>query len=475
MSRIRPRFAMAAAALFAAIVFVIDLHSPKGIEEWVLYLPAILTPVLLKNRRATLLFGAACSALVVLGALVSPTGANPPWWDWLNRGMGLMALGLMTAMGVALVQRSVQLSDAVSALREESARHQRTSRDFAESEERLRLAVEGAGMGAFDANLVSGKSVWSAAHREMLGYGRDTRIEADVGLWQSHICAEDLGRVLQAREQALRDHSLFAVECRIRRADDGKVAWMAIFGRFHYSPSGEAVRFVGVSFDVTRRKELEREVLEIAAREQRQIGQELHDGAGQALTGLGLMAQTLAELLMDRERERRIAMRIVAELDQLHQQLRTLSRGLLPVAVEAKGLSAALEELAASATQRSGVPVVFECPEWVELPEHAVALQLFRISQEAVTNALRHGQPRSIHLSIHSQPSGLRLRIKDDGVGIRRQPSPADGLGIRIMEHRAGLIGGALRIEPAEGGGTVVTCTLARRPEDGDEERGSRA
>src|SRR5262249_40855238 len=158
---------------------------------------------------------------------------------------------------------------------------------------------------------------------------------------------------------------------------------------------GNATRFLGVAFDITRRKELEREavqreVLAMAAREQRQIGQELHDGVGQALTGLGLMAQSLAQRLADSGADgapgQRVALRLVAGIDSVHQQVRELSRGLIPVHVESRGLSAALDDLAASTTEASGIPVTAECPEWVELPDHATATHLFRIAQEAVSN-----------------------------------------------------------------------------------------
>jgi signal transduction histidine kinase len=210
------------------------------------------------------------------------------------------------------------------------------------------------------------------------------------------------------------------------------------------------------------REALQREVLAIAGREQRQIGQELHDGVGQDLTGLGLMAQSLAQRLPEPAAEKRIALRLIAGLDSVHQQVRELSRGLIPVHVESRGLSAALDDLAARTTEASGISVTAECPEWVEPPDHATATQLFRIAQEAVSNAVRHGRPRHIRLTLLNEPNGLRLRIRDDGIGIQGGPRQSNGLGLRIMQYRAGQIGGALQIGPSPGGGTVVSCTLPR-------------
>ena len=222
-----------------------------------------------------------------------------------------------------------------------------------------------------------------------------------------------------------------------------------------------------------RRKELEREILEITDREQQHIGHELHDGVGQELTGLGLMAQTLSQRLPETSAERRVASRLVTGLNHLHGQLRALARGLLPVEVESKGLWAALDDLAARTTEQSGISVQFECPEWVEMPDHATSVELFRITQEAISNALRHGRPSTIRLSILSQPDGLRLRIMDDGVGISDPPNQGKGLGIRIMQYRAESIRGELRIKPAEEGGTVVTVTLPGRKINGQGQHGS--
>ena len=117
--------------------------------------------------------------------------------------------------------------------------------------------------------------------------------------------------------------------------------------------------------------------------------------------------------------------------------------------MEAIGLWAALDELAATTSEQSGVCVTFDCPEWVLMPDHANALPQFRIAQKAASNALRHGRPRNIELSIHSDAKNWQLRIRDDGMGIQAQPKENKGLGIRIMNYRAGLIGGVLRVDPA--------------------------
>jgi PAS domain S-box-containing protein len=452
-------------ALYAGVVFILDVITPVGIDVWVLNAPVIVVPMLVRSRRMVVFFSLVCSTMLVVGAFMSPAGPMPLLWDALNRGMGLATLWLIAVMAIIIINRSNRLDSTLRALER--------------SEERLRLAMDGAGMGTFDLNLETGKVAWSTTHLRLLGYEAMSGREITLDLWRSGIHPDDLARVLEARERSLEHRLPYSIEYRINRADNGEGAWLAVFGRFYYAESGEAVRFLGVAFDITRRKELEqealqREVLAMTAREQRQIGQELHDGVGQELTGLGLMAQSLSQRLPETRTEKRIALRLLEGLDSLHQKVRDLSRGLIPVHVESRGLSAALNDLAVRTTEASGISVTAECPDWVELPDHATGTELFYIAQEAVRNALRHGRPRTIRLTLLTEPDGLRLRIKDDGIGLPDGVEQSDGLGLRIMQHRAGLVGGVLQIGPSQGGGTVVTCLLPRTKDNGKKESGNR-
>jgi PAS domain S-box-containing protein len=452
-------------AVYSLAVFILDLTTPIGIEEWVLNLPVVIVPVFYRDLRLLVVLTLASSVMVALGSFLSPPGNNPPSWEILNRTMGLAAIWLIALLAGGVIQRSNQLNDALRRLRGEIAERDRISRALEQSEERLRLAMDGAGMGTWDVNLQTGRVIWSPTYLRMLGYEVVSERETTLELWRSRIHPDDLTRVLQAWEHALQHRSTYAIEYRINRADNGQIVWLAAFGRYYGNEVAEAARFLGVTFDVTRRKELEREavereVLAIATREQRQIGQELHDGVGQELTGLALMAQSLAHRLPQVAAEKSIAQRLLDGLDSVHRQVRELSRGLIPVHVESRGLSAALEDLAARATEASGISVTAECPEWVELPDHETATQLFRIAQEAVSNAVRHARPRHIRVTLLTEPNGLRLRIWDDGIGIRGPVEQSDGLGLRIMQYRAGQIGGVLQVGRSQGGGTVVSCTL---------------
>ena len=391
-----------------------------------------------------------------------------------------MAIWLSAYRGIMLCNRSIQLAKALADLRQETETRRQAEQVLSEHEERLRLAMQGAGMGTWDVNFRTGKGVWSETHFRMLGYESGPSGEASHEMWLCRVHPDDRGHVLEAQEKARRERSLYSAEYRICRPESQHLMWLAVFGRFLYDAQNEAVRFLGVSFDITRRKELEyevlrSEVLRSTAREQQQIGQELHDGVGQELTGLGLMAQALVQRLPEAAQEKRIATRLVAGLDQVHRKVRELARGLIPVHVETRGLSAALDDLATRTSEQSGISVTSECPGWVELPDHQTATEMFRIAQEAVTNALRHGRPRQIRMTLLSEPDGLRLRIKDDGIGIQGRPKECVGLGLRIMEYRAGLISGELQIGSSERGGTIVTLTLPWSESNGTKKPGTQA
>jgi PAS domain S-box-containing protein len=464
---------LAAAGLFATIVFVVDLVTPPQVDVWVFYLPVILAPVLFNNVRQILIAAIVCSALAVVGFFVSPLGLSE-WTDILNRGMDLLALWMTAFAAMTIARRSVQLAAAMEGLRRETLEHDLAKQALAQSEGRLRLAIEGAHMGTWDMNLRTGKGIWSETQFRMFGYAPTPKGEVTIDMWENCIHPEDRSYVLKNRDLAKQEQSLLRDEYRIIRADTGQIAWMAAFGRFLTDESGEGVRNVGVSFDITHRKKLEREVLEIAEREQWRIGQELHDSVGQELTGLGLMADALHQKLDGKAPHDQIAARLSEGIDRVHQQIRTLSRGLVPVLVEAKGLWAALDDLATTTSKQTGISITFDSPQRCEVANHNRAMELFRIAQEAVSNALRHGKPDHVRLSLLSGEHNLRLCIQDDGVGMPTRPAESTGMGLRIMEYRAQQIGGTLQIAPAQGGGTVVTCLIGGNNGNGNSKLGSK-
>jgi two-component system, LuxR family, sensor kinase FixL len=220
--------------------------------------------------------------------------------------------------------------------------------------------------------------------------------------------------------------------------------------------------FTGIIRDISRRKELEREVTEIAAAEQRRIGQELHDGISQELTGLSMLATALKERLnRAAPATGTLANRVIDGLAKVHKHVRDVSHGLIPVDVDAEGLRAALEDLADRVSQQTNIICAFHCPRTVLVKDSLTATHLYHIVQEAVNNALRHGRARRIDIHLQARPEALILSVCDDGVGFSADANRPNGVGLRLMRYRASLIGGVLRIQPGKEQGTLVTCTLS--------------
>lgn len=244
------------------------------------------------------------------------------------------------------------------------------------------------------------------------------------------------------------------------RAPAGPKAYEA---RVVASGSDEVVVIVR---DITERKRLEKEILDISDRERQRIGQDLHDGLGQHLAGIEFISQALAQQLAAKRRpEAASAAEIARLVREAMRQSRQLARGLAPVVLESEGLMAALEELATNTAKVFGLRTRFECPAPVLIDDHHVATHLFRIAQEAVSNAVKHARAKQLLLALRHTANQVVLTIADDGVGLSDPLPGLKGLGLRIMQYRAGLIGASLLVLRQPSGGTTVTCSLPRPPE----------
>lgn len=227
------------------------------------------------------------------------------------------------------------------------------------------------------------------------------------------------------------------------------------------SDVGSLGLFTGILRDVTQRMELEREVLEATAAEQRRIGQELHDHVGQELTGLELLVDTLVESARtSRGNPEELGAKIASGLRKTHREVRALARGLIPVEIHPSGLRQALEQLVARIGEQGAIKCHFRTSGTVQVSDAAIATHMFRIAQEAVANSIRHGNATSIDVRLRAEGGVLNLEIEDDGVGIEDSPVRGAGLGLRLMEYRASLISGVLHVEPGETKGTKVSCRV---------------
>jgi signal transduction histidine kinase len=218
--------------------------------------------------------------------------------------------------------------------------------------------------------------------------------------------------------------------------------------------------------EMAERQRLESEILQVSEREQRRVGHDLHDSLCQHLTATAMAGQVLGNRLASKSLpEAADASKVVSLVEEGIDLARNLARGLYPVEMDAEGLMAAFQELADTISNGTRIQCVFECDAPVLIHDDAVATHLYRIAQEAVRNALQHGKPKRIGISLSEPGNLLTLTIEDDGQGLPDSAPLPKGLGVRIMAHRAAMIGGSFSIEPAPTGGTIVTCSLPKNSE----------
>ncbi|HEX5221837.1 MAG TPA: PAS domain S-box protein [Verrucomicrobiae bacterium] len=213
------------------------------------------------------------------------------------------------------------------------------------------------------------------------------------------------------------------------------------------------------------RKRLEAEVLEISEREQRRMGQDLHDGLTQHLRGIAYLHHVLHERLVRKSApEAEDSARITQLLDQAVDQARSLARGLFPVELAATGLMHGLRALAITINGIYGVSCRFVCPKPVLIHDNPTAIHLYRIAQESVQNAIRHGKATRVAIVLSAKRGAVALCVKDNGQGFPQVLPEMRGLGLEIMKYRARTIGGQLNHSSHARQGTVLTCVLPAQP-----------
>lgn len=300
----------------------------------------------------------------------------------------------------------------------------------------------------------------------IFGYGPNELVGQNVSILMptpySHEHGEYLKRYLQTGEAKIigigrevmgkrKDGSIFPIDLAV-------------------SEVGQLGLFTGIIRDISDRRNLQRDILSIADDEQHRIGQDLHDSVQQELAGVGMLTQTLlnhltrdsstipvgvAEPLIN------LARKILAGLTRAHQEIRDISKGLVSTRLDSTGFMDSLHELAARTDNLNNVHCAFKCEDPIIISDSSTATHLYRIAQEAVTNALKHAAPEHILIELGSEDDHLVLRVADDGCGFDPEKTKTQ-MGLRTMQYRAGLIGGKLSIDPVENGGTLLTCKVFR-------------
>lgn len=218
--------------------------------------------------------------------------------------------------------------------------------------------------------------------------------------------------------------------------------------------------------DITERKHIEvgKAILETVEEEQRRIGQDLHDGLCQQLAGVALLAKALAQkLTLTLPAESAEVTEIANLISQSITQTRDLARGLSPVEVEGEGLVIALQKLATQVERLHHITCTFTYDEHAQFEypnQPLLTTHLYRIAQEAVNNATRHGKAKNVSITLKKVQNEGFLTIRDDGTGVPVDLITKPGLGLRSMRHRSRMINAKFKIGPIAGGGTIVTCAF---------------
>jgi signal transduction histidine kinase len=257
----------------------------------------------------------------------------------------------------------------------------------------------------------------------------------------------------------------------VRQALHGEETTFSLRGRRHgqewhadfvlLPESGDEGGAIFLGQDVSERRWLEQQLLSATDAEQQRIGADLHDGLGQQLTGLACLVAALRDRLRANQQEELAAQAdfIMQVANDATRQSRALARGLCPVQLEGASLGSALRDLVFQAQQLHGISCRFRSRGYLRPLDHFTAIHLYHITQEALHNAVRHGSARNVRVTLVSCGSRHRLTIGDDGCGfdLHRQ-IPTASRGLRLMNYRAGMIGGILSLTSCSGRGTRVRC-----------------
>jgi PAS domain S-box-containing protein len=371
------------------------------------------------------------------GPIIILTGADDPRVDYEAAKMGASDFLLKDKLDSATLERSIRYS----------IQHYATLQALQKSNERFRLLFERSMDAIFISNDLGDFLEVNGAACKLLGHSREELLAMNL----SDLLSTDTHNVTDPlQEQSFGELSFTGADGERRFAE--------------FSASRLATNLnLSILRDITERRKLETEIQEISEREQRRLGQDLHDGLGQVLTGISFLSKVLQQKLASKGYEESTdAGNIVSQISQALSQARELARGLCPVVLEENDISAALQQLCNNIENFFGVTTGLECDPELKLQDNALAIHLYRIAQEATTNALRHGHATEISIQLATEGRFATLRVEDNGIGIPEK-MVGKGMGLRVMQHRARMIGANLEIERGPHGGTIVTCAVGKR------------
>lgn len=318
--------------------------------------------------------------------------------------------------------------------------------------------------------------IWIVSPDGLLMYGNQAWAEAtgptagrvpNAAIWMEAGHPDDGVRATSAFRAAVRLRERFDVELRLRAAD-GTYRWWSVAGVPRLAGDGSIESYVGMCCDVTATRHAQQALRELGTKlitaqesERSRIARELHDDLGQQVallaSKLELVAQTHG---LSRNRMQASLTEARKTLQELASSIHNLSHELHPAKLKLLGLGPTLEILCRNVSTESGVPISFDGQEIPSDVTEDCALCIFRVTQEALQNAVKHSASRSIEVKVVGTHEQLTLHVLDDGAGFDPLMSRSGGLGLLTMRERVELLGGTLTIETSHGRGTMITATV---------------
>lgn len=299
---------------------------------------------------------------------------------------------------------------------------------------------------------------WNRGAEQIFGYSRDEIVGQSIFL----LIPEDRENEEPAILAKIRQGQAVDHYETVRRRKDGRLIDISVTVSPIRDAEGAIIGASKVARDISERKKLEKEIIEISNREQQRIGQDLHDGLCQELAGIQLMCQVLEQKLTAKSKAEAKQVGGIAEhVREAISHTRKLARGLSPVELEANGFMSALSELAVHAKKLFGLECRVEAREPVFIHDNVAATHLYRIVQESINNAVKHGRAKRAVISLKPAGDKVVLTVTDNGVGIPAAKPTGSGMGLHIMRYRASVLKAALEIRRGiDGVGTTVTCVF---------------
>ncbi|MHA3770069.1 PAS domain-containing sensor histidine kinase [Verrucomicrobiota bacterium sgz303538] len=355
-----------------------------------------------------------------------------------------------------VTDRRLAIESLQRAREELERRVERRTAELAASNQRLETLIAASPLSIISLELDLIVRRWNPASEELFGWKEAEVLGRPLPIFPT----EDRERYEDEVRRLLTDPKLRHVET-ISQRRDGELLDVSIWRAPLYESQSTLTGSMAIIMDITERKRLERALLDASEREQRRIGQDLHDQLCQQLLGVACMLKALA-INADRNAPLNPAeLHNAAHLvNQSVQQTRDIARGLHPVEFDAEGLMSALRELAERTS--AVVPCELQCKRPVLVNDPDSAMHFYRIAQEAVTNALKHAQASRIIIRLSEDADRILLEILDNGRGMEGNGTRGRGLGLDIMKYRAHAIGGRFRLETQPSGGTRVACSIPK-------------